>query len=976
MRTLQIKRFDIIFSNRQIALRNLSGKSDILLDGEPLLAPYYADEEKTKIAYVYAIKVSKEDASGVSTQLFTMDTDNIEKYIGMTEDGYHSSGHYTSDASNMDEAILALDEKIYTTSASSVSGASKIVTDVIQGESQITAKTSNVTNVKLDGYAVQASGKVATSDTLGQALGKLQGSINAMDYTHNKDANEIVVEVSQGDGIIAPTYAKITTIKLRGLTSGTDAKIASGDTLGGALAKLQAQIDAMDLSHTANDNEVQINTTETDGKVSASYGLVTSRKLSGLPTTSDTKIASTDTLGTALANLQGQINAMDLSHTANENEVQVNTTEADGKVSATYSKISSIKLSGLGDTIDSKIGSTDTLGVALGKLQGQINAMDLSHTANDNEVQINTTEADGKVSASYALVTSRKLSGMPTDSTAAAIATGDTLGSALGKLQAQVNAVSGVVAAADYSHTVNDNEVQINTTQTDGKVSVSFGLITSRKLSGYAEQTASDVASTDTLGTALGKLQGQIHAMDLSTVSANGKVISSVTQTDGKVSATNGYLADVTLTNYAKDGSKGAIAATDSLTKALSKLEYGKPIQSNNGTISFTNGADYTQLDVKIESGEHVLSAATSSGGVCTNIKISATTPTETNVREQYALIGTDGTQLGSTIKIYKDSSLKNVQLGNTGDLLSGTSSQSQESTYSNIVSSSTGDTALDFVYQLGNGNYKLATVDVESFLQESEFKSGVTVDNGSHIVHGVVDPNSEKIWVDRTGTMDNILTVGDGGFKISNIGDAIKFMAESAMTDVNTAVTNSASSVSHLSIELNKSDYDGHKEFKFTTFDIASQAQMRSVMGQSGTAYTKNTSSTYISAATNMNNADIKLNDAIVGVSGAVTSEVARAKSAETAIDGAVGLAKGNNETRTWTRTTNYPGSSATVKSNMDAIDTALKTLSGKTVTKIISGDTSIVATSYTATDNTVGYELSVGKIDCGEYEGTTRIS
>lgn len=56
-----------------------------------------------------------------------------------------------------------------------------------------------------------------------------------------------------------------------------------------------------------------------------------------------------------------------------------------------------------------------------------------------------------------------------------------------------------------------------------------------------------------------------------------------------------------------------------------------------------------------------------------------------------------------------------------------------------------------------------------------------------------------------------------------------------------------------------------------------------------------------------------------------ALSDEIARAKSAETAIDTAVGLTKdASNETRTWTATTNYGGN--TVKDNMQALDTQLK--------------------------------------------------
>lgn len=60
------------------------------------------------------------------------------------------------------------------------------------------------------------------------------------------------------------------------------------------------------------------------------------------------------------------------------------------------------------------------------------------------------------------------------------------------------------------------------------------------------------------------------------------------------------------------------------------------------------------------------------------------------------------------------------------------------------------------------------------------------------------------------------------------------------------------------------------------------------------------------------------------------LTAEVNRAKSAETAIDTAVGLTKdASGEGRTWKPTSNYGGTTTSVKDNMQALDAQLKTVS-----------------------------------------------
>lgn len=516
----------------------------------------------------------------------------------------------------------------------------------------------------------------------------------------------------------------------------------------------------------------------------------------------------------------------------------------------------------------------------------------------------------------------------------------------------------------------------------------------------FALETAFDEASLtiaqslNDLNSRENEISGTIVDASATTVSGDSKVVIDVTQNNAKITATAANLSGIKLDGYAKDaGSTGAIASTDTLTQALSKLENKAAaitILDKDHTIDVIGTTAGTEIAVNIEANEQVISAGTS--GLVTDIKIESVTGTELtnlggNVREAFKLTATSGAKLGEYIKIYKDSALINVQLGNTADLLSGTTAQTEESDSSTIVTASTGSEALDFVYQLENGKYKLATVDVESFLQESEFASGVTADSSTHIVHGVVDTASTKVitaYSQAGDTEADVLTVGADGFKVDNIQAAINAAVGKAQTTVNTAVTDITSSVAHLTIAETTAD-NGSKSYGFTTEDIASQTQMRAVMGQSGTAYTVNTADTYISAATSLSDADDKLDAAIV-------AEVARAKSAETAIDGAVGLSKGaSDETRTWTQTTNYTGANATVKDNMQAIDTQLKAVSdnyvsgitvngsGLTVTNNIAAVTVSGATAELSasgnnaivvnTDANGNLTIGLATLDCGTY-------
>lgn len=80
MRQLQLKRFDIIFKSREIALKNLSGQSSTYKDGEVMSAAYYKTSGNTtadNIATILGMYVSKGDKS----KLVTIDVADIKDEI-------------------------------------------------------------------------------------------------------------------------------------------------------------------------------------------------------------------------------------------------------------------------------------------------------------------------------------------------------------------------------------------------------------------------------------------------------------------------------------------------------------------------------------------------------------------------------------------------------------------------------------------------------------------------------------------------------------------------------------------------------------------------------------------------------------------------------------------------------------------------------------------------------------------------------
>ena len=359
----------------------------------------------------------------------------------------------------------------------------------------------------------------------------------------------------------------------------------------------------------------------------------------------------------------------------------------------------------------------------------------------------------------------------------------------IGALDRALNGVQVQINGMNADSVADDNKIVSDVTQANGQITASVKNVTSVKLGGYTVVDVTNpsgatfkVAEADTLGQALGKLQGQINAMDKTAETVAGQVVTTISEEDGKVSEVKANVKDLQLGGYAKDTSKtGAIASDDTINAALSKLENKAKaitISNDDKSINVTTGANGTVINVNIKSGESVI-RKDGEGGLFTDIKISGATEADlvvlgANVKEAYRLLDSDGGQLGDWIKIYKDSALQKVYLGHVDDALASDSSSA--------VTSGTGETALCFIYYTVEGKYQLVAVNVESFLQESEFQDGLLVDN--HQVKVKIDADSEK-----DSQSAPFLTVGEKGVKLSGVKEEITRKIE-ALDYTDTAVT------------------------------------------------------------------------------------------------------------------------------------------------------------------------------------------
>lgn len=184
-----------------------------------------------------------------------------------------------------------------------------------------------------------------------------------------------------------------------------------------------------------------------------------------------------------------------------------------------------------------------------------------------------------------------------------------------------------------------------------------------------------------------GSIANTIAGLDAAEVGGTGKVITTVSETDGVISASaiNLHAGNVAATASKGDDSHVAVEGT---TVAAQIESLAKSIK--------TTVADAKSYSISAVSGDEL-------------------TALGTNVKEAYKLVDEDGAKAGEIIKIYKDSSLKSVALDGQ---------------------------SLKFTYILADGSESIVPVDVSTFLAESEFKNGLEVVD--HVVNVKVDAASE----------------------------------------------------------------------------------------------------------------------------------------------------------------------------------------------------------------------------------------
>lgn len=410
-------------------------------------------------------------------------------------------------------------------------------------------------------------------------------------------------------------------------------------------------------------------------------------------------------------------------------------------------------------------------------------------------------------------------------------------------------------------------------------------------------------------GSVAKSVKDAIEALDVAQVGGTGKVITTVSETNGKISATATDLKAENVAFTPTTNVTGAVDVTGSNVKAA--------IASLAKSVKSTQNSAATYKVVKVTEG------------------------LATNVKEAYQLVqtvnGTD-TNIPVQIPIYKDQTLKSVELVAEDDKKK--KGQFMKYTYINA------DGADTIVY-----------VDCSKLLAESEFKNGLAVSAAGEV----------SVKIDATS--ESFLTVGEGGVKLAGVQTAIDTAKNEVQNNLNAEITRAeaaekanadaikvlngaetvtgsvAKAVADAKKELlgdAAAEYNtlGKLEDKIQALDVKATKAHTEVVAKAEGHVT-----VAVTDSTDKTHKVVTISENDIASANALTAETTRATKAEDKIEASVGLAADGSHVKT---NGNYTKNATTVVGEIAALDTQVHTNTGKisTVTDIANKNKQDIAT------------------------------
>ena len=319
---------------------------------------------------------------------------------------------------------------------------------------------------------------------------------------------------------------------------------------------------------------------------------------------------------------------------------------------------------------------------------------------------------------------------------------------------------------------------------------------------------------------------GKIAELDVNDEARENEYVSSVSETDGKITVSRTAIPIIGVTDKKEDDKFVTSIKLKDNTVQAERAQITSSQVSREATTSITGVTVEAALkEVKDRS----------------IVSLSSTTPSDgTSVLKKYTLYQ-NGEEIGG-IDIPKD------LVVTSGSVVKGTWS-------GNVFteSESGNGTALKLVIANQTAPVYINTFDL---VKDHVGVSGISISDTNEISIKIADGNE-----------GNFLKLDAGGLKLEGVDAAIKKSA---------TVVEKKADDAHITVSSRETD--GHIVYTIGSDNIASAdsitaetATRKAIEGQSGNTYTANTGATYISGATSMNDADVKLDEAIKNLSSSV---------------------------------------------------------------------------------------------------------
>lgn len=480
--------------------------------------------------------------------------------------------------------------------------------------------------------------------------------------------------------------------------------------------------------------------------------------------------------------------------------------------------------------------------------------------------------------------------------------------------------IQAAIAALDAEITsTNGTNVNVTVTEVDGKitgVSVADNSINATNLSDAINALDSSVSATEAEGNAYSVLTG---------VTQTDGVLTGKTEVKLAAAAKTGAAADVSIVDsgdkFTSTNVEGALAELAAKASNISVGSLDKTVK-----VQAATGAAFgTDLAVNIDGATLVKNADT--GVISTDLKIKSIAQGEgSTYASQYQLVyGESNTPIGDVINVAKDQFLKearfdaatqklilvmytatgattNIEVDFSSVVIEaeageglyadqdhsinvGIDANSEQVTISDGQGGSTTAAVLTVgadsikVANIGNAiNYAISQLDATDAAVAGKYVSAVSEADGlvsvtrADVAAAVLNEYTKGTDATAVAATD---TVNQAISKLENQVDK----AKSAAT---TEVAKGTDDGNNMSI-VETPGADGQKIFTINLTNVASDAALtaeiaarKDVDGQNGDTYAANTDANYISDATSLNNADVKLDAALKAAADAMLTGVA----------------------------------------------------------------------------------------------------